>query len=157
MDKVIIAVRVTPKEVDHPNVKGNQMDATVSLTLSMLTRLQTSLLPSTDDREDQKGGQAVGILDLDEEDVLSCADYSSDIQDLLFVVAYPVDDKDILYCADNYEDELMYNADVSCDTNEVYLPSVDDPREQDSFFSCTFTLILNPDPLLKERVSPYCL
>ncbi|KAK4037883.1 hypothetical protein OUZ56_029909 [Daphnia magna] len=38
MDKVVIAVRETTKEVDRPDGKSNQTDATVGLALSMLTR-----------------------------------------------------------------------------------------------------------------------
>ncbi|KAK4003831.1 hypothetical protein OUZ56_005583 [Daphnia magna] len=36
-----------------------------------------------DDREDKKGGQAAWIPDPDEEDILYCADYSSDMEELL--------------------------------------------------------------------------
>ncbi|KZS03293.1 Uncharacterized protein APZ42_034023 [Daphnia magna] len=71
--------------------------------------LQTFLLPSTDDRQDQNGGQAAWIPNPDEEDILYCADYSSDMKKFLCVTAYPDDDEDILYCADNpYDDEVMY-------------------------------------------------
>ncbi|KAK4013530.1 hypothetical protein OUZ56_026084 [Daphnia magna] len=74
-----------------------------------LTKLQTFLLPSTDDRQDQNGGQAAWIPNPDEEDILYCADYSSDMKKFLCVTAYPDDDEDILYCADNpYDDEVMY-------------------------------------------------
>ncbi|KAK4023585.1 hypothetical protein OUZ56_008986 [Daphnia magna] len=38
MDKVIIAVWETPKEVDDPDGESNQTDATVDMALSMLTR-----------------------------------------------------------------------------------------------------------------------
>ncbi|KAK4017145.1 hypothetical protein OUZ56_032097 [Daphnia magna] len=121
-------------------------------------RLQTSLLPSTDDREDQNGVQAACIPDHDEEDIFYCADYSSDMEDILFVVAYHNDNEDILYGANNpYDYEVMYDADVSCYTDDISLHSVDDAGEEDSFFSDTSTLILDPATLLEDRASPYRL
>ncbi|KAK4006881.1 hypothetical protein OUZ56_012036 [Daphnia magna] len=67
--------------------------------------LQPSLLQSTDDREDQKGGPAAWIPDPDEEDILYCADYSSDTEEFRYLAACPDDEEDILYCVDNSDDE----------------------------------------------------
>jgi hypothetical protein len=73
-------------------------------------------------------------------------------------VACPDDEKDILYCADNPDDdEVMYDADVSGDIDDVSLLSVDDPWEEDSFSSGTSTLPLDPVALLEDRPSPYCM
>ncbi|KAK4013939.1 hypothetical protein OUZ56_026487 [Daphnia magna] len=117
--------------------------------------LQTFSLPSTDDRKDQKGGQAVWIPDPDEEYILYYADFSSDIKEFLYVADYPDDDEDILYCMNNpYDDEVMYDADVSDDTDDISLPLLDDHWEEDSFSSGTSTLILNPATLLQDRASP---
>ncbi|KZS05424.1 Uncharacterized protein APZ42_031442 [Daphnia magna] len=85
-------------------------------------------------------------------------DYSSDMEDILFVVAYHNDNEDILYGANNpYDYEVMYDADVSCYTENISLHSVDDAGEEDSFFSGTSTRILDPATLLEDRASPYCL
>ncbi|KAK4027276.1 hypothetical protein OUZ56_016287 [Daphnia magna] len=120
--------------------------------------LQPSPLTSSDDREDQKGGQAAWIPDPDEEDNLYCADYSSDMEKFRYVVACPDDEEDILYCADNPDDdEVMYDADVSGDIDDVSLLSVDDPWEEDSFSSGTSTLLLDPVALLEDRPSSYCM
>ncbi|KAK4009665.1 hypothetical protein OUZ56_018811 [Daphnia magna] len=120
--------------------------------------LQPSPLTSTDDREDQKGGQAAWIPDPDEEDILYCADYSSDMEEFRYVAACPDDEEDILYCADNPDDdEVMYDADVSDDIDDVSLLSVDNPWEEDSFSSGNSTLPLDPIALLEDRPSPYCM
>ncbi|KAK4006736.1 hypothetical protein OUZ56_011894 [Daphnia magna] len=120
--------------------------------------LQPFLLPSTDDRENQKGGPAAWIPDPDEEDILYCAEYSSDMKEFLYVAACPDDEEDILYCADNPDDdEVMYDADVAGDIVDVSLLSVDDPWEENSFSSGTSTLFLDPVALLEDRPSPYCM
>ncbi|KZS05056.1 Uncharacterized protein APZ42_031858 [Daphnia magna] len=71
----------------------------------MGVKLQPSLLPSTDDREDQKGGQAAWIPDPDEEDILYCTDYSSTMEEFGYVAAFPDDEEDLLNCADNPDDD----------------------------------------------------
>ncbi|KZS01684.1 Uncharacterized protein APZ42_001580 [Daphnia magna] len=120
--------------------------------------LQPSPLRSTDDREDQKGGQAAWIPDPDEEDILYCADYSSDMEEFRYVAACPDDEEDILHCVDNPDDdEVMYDADVSGDIDNVSLLSVDDPWEEDSFSSGISTLPLDSVALLEDRPSPYCV
>ncbi|KAK4030855.1 hypothetical protein OUZ56_024242 [Daphnia magna] len=102
-------------------------------------RLQPSLLPSTDDREGQKGGQAAWIPDPDEEDILYCADYSSDMEEFRYVAACPEDEEDILYCADNPDDDETT------------------PGKKTPFPSGTSTLPLDPVALLEDRPSPYCM
>ncbi|KAK4007187.1 hypothetical protein OUZ56_012347 [Daphnia magna] len=98
--------------------------------------LQTFLFPFTDEREDQKGGQAAWIPDPDEEDILYYVDYSSDMEEFRYMATCPADEEDILYCADNpFDDETLYDADVLG----------------------TSTLILDPAALLQDRASPYCL
>ncbi|KAK4045634.1 hypothetical protein OUZ56_033333 [Daphnia magna] len=123
------------------------------------TMLQPSPpLTSTNDRKDQKGGQAACIPNPDEEDILQCADYSSDMEEFRYVAAGPDDEEDILYCADSPDDdEVMYDADVSDDIHDVSLLSVDDHWEEDSFSSGTSTLPLDPVALLEDRPSPYCM
>ncbi|KZR98959.1 Uncharacterized protein APZ42_005383 [Daphnia magna] len=51
----------------------------------------------------------------------------------------------------------MYDADVSGDTDDVSLPSVEDHWVEDSFSSGTSTFILDPAALLQDRASPCCL
>ncbi|KAK4037733.1 hypothetical protein OUZ56_029762 [Daphnia magna] len=108
--------------------------------------LQPSPLTSTDDKEGQKGGQAAWIPDPDEEDILYCADYSSDMEEFRYVAACPDDEEDILYCADNPDDdEVMYDADVSDDIDDV------------SLLSAPPNLPLDPIALLEDRPSPHCM
>ncbi|KAI9551213.1 hypothetical protein GHT06_003615 [Daphnia sinensis] len=145
MNKVVIAVRDAPKEVNNTETKSNRTEEAIGLALAMLTRLQPFLLHFMDDRENQKGGQAAWIPDPDEEDILYCADYSSDMEEFQYVPACPDGEEDILYCADDpYADEVMYDADVSGDTDGASLFSVADNWEGNSFSSCTSTIILDP-------------
>ncbi|KAI9551256.1 hypothetical protein GHT06_005853 [Daphnia sinensis] len=120
--------------------------------------LQSFFLHFMDDRKNQKGGRAAWIPDSDEEDILYYADYSSDLEEFQYVPACPDGEEDILYCADDpYADEVMYDADVSGDTDGASLFSVADNWEGNSFSSCTSTIILDPAALLQDRASPYCL
>lgn len=78
------------------------------------------------------------------------------LQRRVFFRGLPDNNEDILYCVDNpYGDEVMYDADVSCDTNDASLLSVDDPGEEDSFSSGTFTLILNPGGDMSLKTVPH--